>query len=217
MNSKKQKIIYYTILLIFLTLFSIIASIFIDIVLSNDIDFFINGNFNLTNIISRFFENKKVLQLFALCEAGELLIIAYIVMQQKTKRSNVAELVEVAKGIKIPKSAGEGQYGTARFMKKEEIDQVFDKIVLDKNNPNIQKLLKDEKTETFLENSGLVVNFEKKGNKETIYYIGDDIHTLTIGSTRSRKNKTDLFFKRLGVIRIKWAKCDIYRSKGRII
>jgi type IV secretion system protein VirD4 len=36
---------------------------------------------------------------------------------------------------------------------------------------------------------GLVVGHEKRGKAEMIYYLGDDVHSLTIGATRSGKSR----------------------------
>ena len=42
---------------------------------------------------------------------------------------------------------------------------------------------------------GIVVAFEKKKNKEIVYYVDDNMHTLVVGATRSRKNKKCSFRK----------------------
>jgi hypothetical protein len=34
-----------------------------------------------------------------------------------------------------------------------------------------------------------VVSYEKKGGLESVYYLGDDVHSLTIGATRSGKSR----------------------------
>ena len=36
---------------------------------------------------------------------------------------------------------------------------------------------------------GLVVGYEKNGDTERIYYLSDDVHSLTIGATRSGKSR----------------------------
>jgi type IV secretion system protein VirD4 len=36
---------------------------------------------------------------------------------------------------------------------------------------------------------GLVIGYEKKGDVEDIYYLSDDVHSLTIGATRSGKSR----------------------------
>lgn len=41
-----------------------------------------------------------------------------------------------------------------------------------------------------LKSGGIVVGMTKKADKEKIYYISDDTHTLTIGATRSGKTRT---------------------------
>lgn len=96
-----------------------------------------------------------------------------------------------------------GQYGTATFMEKQEIDENFEKVTLDSKNENLIKLMKGEKALPFLDNAGLVIRLEKKRGKEIIHFVGDDFHALNIGSTRSRKDKTVLYYRQHGLIRIK--------------
>jgi len=36
---------------------------------------------------------------------------------------------------------------------------------------------------------GLVIGYEKKGGLEGVYYLGDDVHSLTVGATRSGKSR----------------------------
>ena len=94
------KILYFSIVFIFVTIFSIFLSICLDKILSNNLDFFTKNNFTIENIIQTFFSTEKIKKLFLIIETIIVLIIIYLVMQQKSYRSNVAERKEVAKGIK---------------------------------------------------------------------------------------------------------------------
>ena len=70
--------------------------------------------------------------------------------------------------------------GTARWQTEKEFQKNFkcNKISL-----NGKKEFKNEK-------GGLVVGYKRKRNTEEIYYVEDDIHSLTIGATRSGKTRS---------------------------
>ena len=44
-------------------------------------------------------------------------------------------------------------------------------------------------TGTPLKKSGVVVGMRKEGDKEKIYFVGDDCHLLCVGATRSGKSR----------------------------
>ena len=180
MSKKIYTIFYYILGIVFLTIFSMFLSVVVDKLLIGDSSFFLNGNFKIENIINDFFSNEKVKQLFLIIEGLVLLMIFYLITQQNALKSNISNKKEVAKGIKTPVAVGEGQYGTARFMTKKEANNVYDSIVLDKRNENIQKLLRQEPGNTMFDNAGIVVGFQKRLGKEYINYIGEDIHSLTV-------------------------------------
>lgn len=195
MRNKIYSIFYYLLGAVFLTAFAVFLSVVLDKILLGETDFFLNGNFNIENIISAFFNTEKAKQLFWIIEGLIALFVFYFITQQNAFKSNVSNKKEVARGIKTPVAVGEGQYGTARFMEKKEINNVYSTITISKKDENIQNLLRQEKANTMFENAGIVVGFKKRFGKEYINYIGDDIHSLTVGSTRSRKDKTDLFYR----------------------
>lgn len=88
-----------------------------------------------------------------------------------------ADLVTITPEIKIPAPMGQGQHGSARFLKKEEYEQTFASVVLDKNT-------------TQIENASIVLGMEKlKGGKERVWYLPDNRHSLTWGATRSGKSR----------------------------
>lgn len=188
MKNKAYSIFYYLLGAIFLTLFAVFLSVILDKMLLGETDFFLNGNFKVENIINEFFTTEKAKQLFWIIEGLIALVVFYFISQQNAFKSNVSNKKEVAKGIKTPVAVGEGQYGTARFMEKKEINNVYSTVILDRKDENIQNLLKEEQANTMFENAGVVINFKKRFGKEYINYIGDDIHSLTVGSTRSRKD-----------------------------
>lgn len=51
--------------------------------------------------------------------------------------------------IKTPKAEGQGQYGTARWIKKDEIPEAFTVVQIDRNYPLIRRLM-DEGRADFL-------------------------------------------------------------------
>lgn len=99
-----------------------------------------------------------------------------------TTNTYKSDLMEITPDIKTPVPAGQGQYGTARWLTKKEIDRTFDHVVIEKD-----KLLGHD---VRLEAGGLVIGKKdlKKG-KEAIYHITADRHSLNIGATRSGKTR----------------------------
>lgn len=91
------------------------------------------------------------------------------------------DVVEVANGIKIPVPVGNGQYGTAHFMNRKELEQNFS-IATYKNG----------KIKGLSPNAGIIVDFRKEGKKETILYLSDPVNTEIIGATRSGKTRREL-------------------------
>lgn len=59
-----------------------------------------------------------------------------------------------------------------------------------KDDLDILKSEKPEKSEGFIQKGGVIIGLKKESYKEKIYFIGDDVHTLCIGATRSGKSRT---------------------------
>mgnify|MGYP004657738031 CR=1 FL=1 len=88
----------------------------------------------------------------------------------------------ITDNIRTPIRTGQGQYGNADWLKKDDFKKIFSKNVLDVN--------KKKKCLQF-DSGGLVVGWNKlKNNNEEIYYINSNTHSVTIGATRSGKSRT---------------------------
>ena len=96
LDNKYYKIVYYTVLLIILSIFSIFASVLLDNILSSNTDFFINGNLTIKNIIESFINNDKP-------------------KKNSSLKNNVSRRKEVAKGIKTPVAVGERSIWNSNF------------------------------------------------------------------------------------------------------
>lgn len=98
------------------------------------------------------------------------------------------------------------QHGTTWFMSEKEKKEVFDYIKISPMNPLVSKLvaLGKERYEaiengeeytppkldkTLCKSGGIVLAREMSGDIECLPCITDDIHTLTIGATRSGKSR----------------------------
>jgi type IV secretion system protein VirD4 len=152
-------------------------------------------------------ENEAHFKLFLLLLGGMgLLSLAFILTAQKPYQSRE---IEITPDISIPAPAGQGQYGSARFMSEKEKKKHFGSYALSPANSTIQKLsergnliTKAIKNDKKMENStpignyknypsgGLVVNYEKKNGCEKISVVDDDCHSLIIGTTRCGKTRS---------------------------
>lgn len=143
--------------------------------------------------ISQIVANEKFLPLFFLIfSLFEVLIFAMLVIN---KNSFYSELDSITDKIKTPKSIGQGQHGTARWQTQKEFEKNFkcNKLSIKrKRNFIIRKLFKkkqkEEKNE--IDKGGLVVGYKKTKKAEEIYFVDDNIHSLTVGATRSGKTRS---------------------------
>ena len=85
---------------------------------------------------------------------------------------------EVATGIWIPIEAGSGQYGTARFLTRRELEKEF--TVADYRSGSISGLSRD---------AGLIVDYEPHGERERICYLDTPVNAIILGATRSGKTR----------------------------
>lgn len=89
------------------------------------------------------------------------------------------DTVEVAHGIFTPRPVGNGEYGTARFMKKQEMDAVFSTVTYT-GRGSIKGLS---------EKAGIIVDYTRLGKKEIIRYLSEAVNTIILGATRSGKTR----------------------------
>lgn len=72
----------------------------------------------------------------------ELFIILALIAAQITRVSTYkSDLVKVTDDIYIPQKVGENQYGSARFYTKEELNNVFTVVRINKNSSSVSKLM----------------------------------------------------------------------------
>ncbi len=87
------------------------------------------------------------------------------------------KMQKITDKISIPAAVGNGQYGTARFLKLKEVGKLREITVFEytgHNRPNV---------------SGVVIGMEKRLWKERIFTLSDDEHVLILGVTRSGKGR----------------------------
>lgn len=143
--------------------------------------------------ISQIVANERFLPLFFLMfSLFEVLILAMLVIN---KNSFYSELDTITDKIKTPKSIGQGQHGTARWQTQKEFEKNFkcNKLPIErKKNFIIRKLFKKKQKEEKNEivKGGLVVGYKKTKKAEEIYFVDDNIHSLTVGATRSGKTRS---------------------------
>lgn len=107
----------------------------------------------------------------------EIMGIWYLLVDDKQYK---ADMIPITPDIKTPAPAGQGQHGTARWLKEKEWDRVFSSCVIDRDT-------------TEIEQGGLVIGKKDlKSGAEKVYYIKDFIHSLTIGATRSGKTRHEV-------------------------
>ena len=128
--------------------------------------------------ISQIVADKKFLPLFFLMfSLFEVLIFAMLVVNKNTFYS---ELDSITDKIKTPKSIGQGQHGTSRWQTQKEFEKNIrcnELPIRDDNNYQANK-------------GGLVVGYKKNKKTENIYFVEDNIHSLTVGATRSGKTRS---------------------------
>jgi len=107
----------------------------------------------------------------------EIVILSLFFIGKSNYNNGVNKITD---NIETPKIVGQGQYGTSRWQTDKEFEENFEHNKLP---------LKDD-NEYQAESGGLVVGYEKKRKFEKIYYVGDNIHSLTVGATRSGKTRS---------------------------
>lgn len=122
--------------------------------------------------------NEKFLPLFFLMfTLFEVLIFAMLTIN---KNSYESEIEKITDKIKTPKAIGQGQYGTARWQTNKEFEKNF----------KCNKLPLNDNGEYKASKGGLVVGYKKTKKEEQIYFVDENIHSLTVGATRSGKTRS---------------------------
>ena len=168
------------------------------------------SDINSKTVIQSILESKKHLQLYGLLQFLFMLFI-FLIAFIETNNIYESKVGNVTDKIKTPFIVGQGQHGTARWLKNNEYEKVFDKNILYEketiNNNQLQNIK--------FNNGGLVVGYNKKKDKEEIYYIGDNTHSLTVGATRSGKTRT-IVLQTIGNLGLAGESMIISDPKGEI-
>ena len=165
----------------------ILLTIPICMYISTIIHFTLTGTFTTISaitfktVINSIFANPKHLQVYLLLQ---FLFVIFLILITYFQRDNLYASREnyITNTIKTPFIVGQGQHGTARWLKPKEFTKVFKKVIL---SPFI------ELEKQHFGTGGLVVGYNKlKDGAEEIYYIDGNTHSITVGATRSGKSRT---------------------------
>ena len=112
----------------------------------------------------------------------ELIVASFLLLFTNNKKNIYhSEQVELTPKIKVPMPVGQGQYGTGWWLNKKDYEMVFACNEIDRNKSY---------NDISFSSGGIIANFERKGNKDRVYYIKDNIHTLLVGSSGSGKSRS---------------------------
>lgn len=133
---KQKKLILGTMIFILGSIFNLLFTMNLHLLLKRDIR--IIRLFKFRKIIESLLTSKGHLLLFVLFEAVILLIaIYYVVANHKPYQS---ELTEITPMIQTPVSAGQNQFGSARWLSKKEINENFRSVTLNKKDEGMVML-----------------------------------------------------------------------------
>lgn len=112
----------------------------------------------------------------------ELIVASFLLFFTRNKENIYhSEQIELTPRIKVPKPVGQGQYGTGWWLNKRDYSKVFKCNVIDRNN---------QYNNVSFGSGGVVTHIESNKNADKVYYIGDNIHTLLVGSSGSGKSRS---------------------------
>ena len=179
---RKKIIIFIIMLIVTIPICAFISTI----VHLNLIEQFTNINeITIQTALQSIMGDSKHFQLYMLLQFLFCLFI-FLVLFVQTNNIFESKLGNVTDKIKTPFVVGQGQHGTARWLKDNEYEKVFDKNVLSE----IEAAQIEQGQNMNFKEGGLVVGYKKKKDREEIYYVGDNTHSLTVGATRSGKTRT---------------------------
>lgn len=198
----KKKVVMIVIICLLTIPIAIYISMLAHLILSNNVELISKIN---VNMIIEAFSNEKYRGLYLGLQV--LLFLAIICIYIQSKNIFSSELVWITNNIRTPKPAGQGQYGTARWMTPKEYEESFNKSTLDK---------KEEIYFQEFNKGGLVVGYKKHwGKTESIYTITDNLHSITVGATRSGKTRT-IVLQTIGTLGLAGESIIVSDPKGEL-
>ena len=168
------------------------------------------SDINAQTVIQSIVDSDRHLQLYVLLQFLFMLFIVLIVFVE-TNNIFESKLGNVTDKIKTPFVVGQGQHGTARWLKDNEYEKVFNKNILYEKEAD--RIGQGQNVD--FKDGGLVVGYKKKKDSEEIYYIGDNTHSLTVGATRSGKTRT-IVLQTIGNLGLAGESMVISDPKGEI-
>lgn len=147
-------------------------------------------------------EQKNILLFFGIFLILLFAFIMYTLAQSYTLDYK-AGMREIIPGIKTPLPCGDNLHGSARWLSKSQYNKAFYALKIRQQDPVIRWLadrgyddLEDGYSESEMEThnekvlptGGVVVGQSKNGR--TLYIVGEDTHSLTLGATRSSKTRS---------------------------
>ena len=126
-------------------------------------------SFGPINSYKALFESQNTLLIFLSLQVFILAFLFSINFNPRSRRVNI-----IQDGVGGPAPAGDGQFGTSRWLTKAERD---------KANKIWYAFMSS------ISSAGIVFGMEHVRDKEKIWYDNDDKHTLIIGATRSGKSR----------------------------
>ena len=160
---------------------------------------------DLSALMGNVLAHDKLRQLFLLLEA--LVALMCVVYYVCAKRTYQADTYKVTDSISIPMPYGQGQHGTAWFMRKKEMKKCYTSLSVLEIDPTVQKLLHngDERfkatengkvishpdiiEKSLYDKAGIVLARETSSGSEQLPCITKDVHTLTRGGTGCGKTR----------------------------
>ena len=176
---KYKKIIAFILLLLITIPICLYVSGVIHFLLTGQLTSISQVSFN--KVIQSIIKDKQHLRAFVLFQSLIILLLFLIIFLVKDNIYASGE-DQITNTIKTPKRVGQGQYGSANWLKNKDFIKVFSKNEIDVSKD--KKLLK-------FDSGGLVVGYNKtKKEIEEVFYIDTNTHSLVVGATRSGKSRT---------------------------
>lgn len=103
---------------------------------------------------------------------------------------------------------------------QEKGKEAQEELAVEEQKGNIQSKDKNaagsvQSDKILLSQGGVVLGYKKQKGSEKIYYIGDDVHTLCIGATRSGKTRT-IVLQSIGIIALSGESMVLSDPKGEL-
>lgn len=152
-KERKSKVLIVILILLFGTIFNLYFSTMIHQILSKEMGQVVIPNIRIC--INSLRINKNHLSLFSVFQL--IIVLGSVLFFATNNKPYQSELIKITPNISTPASAGQKQFGSARWMTNEEKGKAFPSCTLKGNDKLIHYLIKhgydDMETEEVGENS----------------------------------------------------------------